>query len=107
VRAASLFDHTEHTASSSRSSAQFTFTGTQARLYGSLLPAGGNATVQVDGGPPFTIDTYQATPAQEQLLFDTGVLAAGRHTIVLRATGTHDAISTGATISLDRIDVVR
>jgi hypothetical protein len=106
AHASGLFGQTEHVASSARSSARFTFSGTQARLFGPLSPAGGIATVQVDGGTPVTIDTYQATTAQQEQLFDTGVLAAGRHTLVLRVTGTGDALSSGRSIGLDRIDVV-
>lgn len=91
---------------SARSTARFTFTGTQARLLGDLAPNGGTAAVRVDGGPPVTIDTYAPVSASQQLWFDTGALAAGRHTIEIRALGSADQLSSGTKIRLEDITVV-
>jgi hypothetical protein len=106
AHATGYFDGTAHIGSSSSSSASFTFQGTQARLYGTLSSMGGMATVQVDGDPPVTIDTYAESTSTQQLWFDTGVLPEGTHTIQIRASGAGDPLSSGTSIGLDRVDVV-
>lgn len=80
----------------------FTFSGTQAVLYGYKEKWGGIAGVSVDGGASTDLDFY----APNQLLtavYTSPSLAAGVHTVKLTVTGR----STGGsrTINVDKADV--
>jgi len=68
-------------------SATVTFTGKRAWVYGNLGPSLGIITISVDGFVVGTVDTYNATSAQAQLLYDTGEIPWGEHVIVMQITG--------------------
>lgn len=84
----------------------FRFTGTQAKIYGSMASHHGIAAISIDGGPETTVDLYRpGARAEQQLLFTSPKLSQGVHTVKVRVTGNHNAASTGVVISADRIDV--
>lgn len=84
----------------------FRFSGREARLRGPLSPNGGLVDVYVDGVYARTIDTYSATGSERRVLFDSGVLAPGVHTVKVRLDGSHDALSGGTGVAIDSVEVV-
>jgi hypothetical protein len=58
--------------------------------------------LQVDNRTPITIDLYAATRADNVRLYKSGILVAGPHTVKVTVKGTHQAASTGNTITIDR-----
>jgi hypothetical protein len=95
-----------HTTASAGRRATLRFAGREARVYGFTGPGQGYVDVFVDRRLAATVDTYSSVGKAQQVVFDTGVLAPGRHTLELRVKGTRDRLSTGAAVALDRIDVV-
>lgn len=79
----------------------FRFTGVQAELLGNTDPAHGTYAVSVDGGPETVVDAYSATRQYQQLLFSTGILDPGAHTIVLRVTGQKNPAASRAGAQID------
>lgn len=61
----------------------FKFSGTRARIYGTRGAEGGNVAVSVDGGGSETISLSGAGKNVEALLFDTGKLSEGNHTVTM------------------------
>jgi hypothetical protein len=59
------------------------FTGKQLRAYGQKDDWCGKADIYVDGVFKKTIDCYSSAVSPNQLLYDTGVLSAGNHTVKL------------------------
>lgn len=86
--------------------AEFTFTGTQAKLYGITGNWCGLAQVQVDQSAPVQIDTYSAQPQDQALLYDTGELPYGQHTVLLRVLGSKNEASSGCWIEFDKAEVL-
>ena len=86
--------------------ATFTFTGTQARLYGYREKTGGIASVSVDGGAAVDVDLYATSTALGNLV-STPVLASGTHTVTFTVSGRKAAASGSATINLDKAEVYR
>jgi len=85
---------------------QVSFTGTQVRLFGPRADLHGIAAVSIDGGPETLVDTYAAVRADNVLLWNSPVLAAGSHTLKVRVTGTNNPKSSNSYIVADRVDVV-
>lgn len=79
----------------------FRFTGVQAELLGNTDPAHGTYAFSVDGGPETIVDAYSATRQYQQLLFSTGVLPSGPHTVVLRVTGEKNPAASRAGAQID------
>ncbi|WP_435748622.1 glycoside hydrolase domain-containing protein [Microbacterium sp. PMB16] len=79
----------------------FRFTGVQAELLGNTDPAHGTYAFSVDGGPETIVDAYSATRQYQQLLFSTGVLPSGPHTVVLRVTGQKNPAASRAGAQID------
>ena len=77
------------------------FKGTSAQIYGAKASWYGYGTFSVDGATAKNVDLYSATRADQVLVFNTGTLTAGEHTVTMTATGTHDANATDSYISID------
>jgi len=90
--------------SAAGATATIRFTGTQIKIYGIVERHGGLANITVDGGPPLTIDTYVAASLNTQI-YDSGPLANGVHTAVLRNLGQHTDGSDSFAVSFDRASV--
>lgn len=81
--------------------ASFTFNGGPVTWIGYRDEWCGLAEVLLDGALRATVDTY-ATPATAQAtLYTIDGLGAGRHTLTIRAKGTHAARSAGAWVWVD------
>jgi hypothetical protein len=86
--------------------ATFTFTGNQVALHAVKDVDQGTMTVSVDGGTATTVDDYSATRNASGIVWTSGVLATGTHTVTITVTGNHNASSSGTTIALDSIDIL-
>jgi hypothetical protein len=87
-------------------SATFTFTGNEAALHAVQDVDQGKMTVSVDGGTPTTVDDYSATRDGSAIVWTSGSLAAGTHTVTITVLGQKNASSSGTTIALDSMDVI-
>ena len=88
-------------------SLQARFTGTRIRWVGPRQPAYGKADVYIDGVRVATVDQY--APASEaelqSVVFESGQLAAGPHTLRIECIGTKSPASTGVIVVLDYLEV--
>lgn len=83
--------------------AEFTFIGTGAEIYGITGNWCGVADVQIDFGAPTRIDTYTPATQAQALLFSTGELPYGEHTVTLTVVGEKNAASSGTWIEYDKV----
>ncbi|HWE62659.1 MAG TPA: glycoside hydrolase family 30 beta sandwich domain-containing protein [Chloroflexota bacterium] len=81
------------------------FRGTGIRLYGVVGPAHGIGALSIDGGRPSMVDFYAPVQAGDQLLWSSGPLAEGVHTLLLRVTGQQNPMATWNGINPDRVDI--
>jgi O-glycosyl hydrolase len=82
---------------------QVTVEGRQIGVYGAKAPIHGIGAVSIDHGPETLIDYYSPTRIDNALVWAGPVLAAGRHTVQVRVTGTKNAASTGTVVPADRV----
>ncbi len=82
------------------------FDGVGVRWLGSKGPGGGIAKINLDGVLIETVDGYAATHEQQTELFEITGLERGLHTLLIRATGTKNPLSTNTLIGVDAIDVI-
>ena len=101
-----MYAGTAHWDPSAGGTATFTFTGNEAALHAVQDIDQGQMTVSVDGGSPTTVDDYSATRDANAIVWTTGALASGTHTVTITVLGQKDAASSGTTIALDSMDVV-
>lgn len=80
-------------------------TGTGAKLYGLRGNWCGMADAQVDFGAPVRIDAYAGTTQEQALLFDTGELPYGEHTVTLTVAGEKNEASSDAWIEFDKVEL--
>ena len=92
----------DHFSSTTGSSYTFRFTGTGVALYGAKAAHHGQAIVRIDGGTAVTIDQYAAVRRDNVLVFRSGVLVTGAHTVTVTVKGTHQAAATGNVVAVDR-----
>jgi len=71
--------------------ADIPFYGTGAQVLASRNVSRGKAAIYVDGVFKEKVDLYNATPQYNQVVFDTGDLEEGMHTIRIEATGERNA----------------
>ncbi|WBU37451.1 beta-galactosidase [Homoserinibacter sp. YIM 151385] len=100
------FGGTTHYANTAGATATMTFSGKRVQLFANLSGGGGRASVSIDGGAAVTIDTYSAKYRTGRLVFDSGILGTGSHTVVVTALGTKTSASTNTWVDLDRFIVV-
>jgi hypothetical protein len=81
------------------------FAGTGVAWYGITGPAGGCASVTIDGAPAGTVDLYSATTSGVRSVFAKGGLAAGEHVLRIVTIADKAVASTGNKVWLDRIEV--
>lgn len=82
------------------------FTGTEAILRGPVGAGGGLAAVTVDGVARGRVDAYASQATANAVLFDTGALAPGAHTVTVRVQGGRNALSAGVAVALASVQVV-
>jgi len=83
------------------SAATITFTGSEIQWIAFRDPWSGVAKVSVDGVLASTVDTYSATEQDRAVVFDSGALTPGTHTLSIQVTGTRSGQSGGAWVWLD------
>lgn len=81
--------------------ASFNFTGTKAWVIGTYDPGHGIMEVWVDGEKVSDIDTYRSKRSISQILYETGDLEYGQHTVKIVIKGQKNPSSSGAYIGLD------
>ena len=82
------------------------FTGRQLRWISTKGPIYGMASVSVDGAAATTVDLYSATTSNRQILFSTGPLSYGLHTVKITCTGAKNAAATGTFVGVDASEIV-
>jgi len=92
-------------ASEANATASLTFSGTEASWIGFKGPWAGIAEVYVDGALKATVDTYSPTEQAQVMMYSTGSLPAGSHTIMVKGTGTWSSSSASAWVVVDAFDV--
>lgn len=95
----------DHWSAEAGATATWTFTGTRIALLSVRDTGNGIAAISVDGGPETTQDYYGAIRMGEQVTYVSPELPSGRHTVRVRVTGTKNASSGAAYISVDRAEV--
>lgn len=98
---ADYYDQTLHDTQTPGNSGAFTFTGTSVQWTGSTNDNHGIASVSVDGGPAVQVDTYSPQGVKQQVLFSSGHLRPGRHTITITLTSNKNAASQSSYIDVD------
>jgi hypothetical protein len=86
--------------------AGFTFTGNEAALHAVQDVDQGKMTVSVDGGTATTVDDYSANRNGSAIVWTSGALSTGTHTVTVTVLGQKNASSSGTTIALDSMDVI-
>lgn len=84
-------------------SIEFTFNGTNAVIYGLKGPWCGKMEVKVDGVSKGVIDTYAPEQQLQQVLYDTGVLSAGEHTVKIIVKASKSSASSGKWVEIDKV----
>jgi hypothetical protein len=101
----SYYSGTHTWSNTTNSYVTFSFTGAGVDYYAGVGSGGGIAAVSIDGGPEQNVDTYAASDDGNVLLWHSGPLEYGTHTLKIGVTGTKDSKSVGTWISIDRVDV--
>jgi len=102
---ASLYGGSNSWDSAANESATLAFSGTAVALYGVKDTNNGIAAVSLDGGAETMVDLYATARTYTVLIWSAGGLAAGRHSLKLRVTGSKNASSTGYYVGSDRADI--
>lgn len=87
--------------------ADIPFYGKQARLYATTASNYGKAELYVDGVLRSTIDLYSPTTQTQQLVFDTGLLPEGNHTVRVKVIRQRNELSQGFYVTYDVLKIVR
>ncbi len=103
---ASASGTTYQTTIASGSSADIAFNGKRVDLIGIKAPFLGIANVIVDGGAPIPVDCYNTTQLNNTVLWSSGELTDGRHTVRVEYTGTKNPAASNTRVSIDAFDVV-
>jgi O-glycosyl hydrolase len=98
-------DSDNHFSSNADSYATIAFYGTGYDIYSSTDNDLGIFGVSVDDSGETMIDCYSSRRENIQLLYREDNLKRGRHTITIRVTGEKNALSSAATVIVDRVDV--
>ncbi len=81
------------------------FVGTNLKYYGAKAPAHGIAAFAIDSGEEIKVDCYSGAREGSALLFDTGELQYGEHTLTIRVTGEKNSSASDIYINVDRVEV--
>ncbi len=93
-------------ANSPGASVTIPFSGTSLSWLAKKSPLYGVAQVTVDGTAVSTVDLYDANTRYRQIVWDTGKLADGLHTVRIEWTGDGNEAAAGTNISVDAFDVL-
>ena len=92
----------DHWSSQPDSYYTLTFSGTQARVYGSRANDHGIASFSVDGGAETDVDLYAASHTDNELIYATPSLLPGPHSLKVRVSGLKNANATNVIVQADR-----
>lgn len=81
------------------------FDGKQIKWCGALNNTCGTAAVYIDGEFVKNVDCYNATRVDDEVLFDSGVLDSGEHTLKVMLLNEKNAASSDRYITVDSIDI--
>ncbi len=101
----SLYGRSNSWDGTANESATLAFSGTAVALYGVKDTNNGIAAVSLDGGAETMVDLYATARTYTVLIWSAGGLAAGRHTLKVRVTGTKNVSSSGYYVGPDRADI--
>jgi murein DD-endopeptidase MepM/ murein hydrolase activator NlpD len=90
----------------SPASVTITFSGTRLDWIATQGYTQGKALVSLDGGPGVKVNLYNSTTKRQVLVWSTGTLAAGTHTVTISWTGEAGAAGGGTRVNVDAVDVV-
>lgn len=80
-----------------------TFTGTKISIEARKTPTSGISEVRIDGVLRARVDAYSATTLHRQVVFASGTLSAGTHTLKVTTTQDKSAQSSGHNLILDAL----
>ena len=86
-------------------SASVSFMGSKVELYSAKASHHGIVAVSIDNGPETNVDLYSATRQNFALVFASGNLSQGPHTIKMRVTGSKNPVATGTYAILDYVAI--
>jgi hypothetical protein len=101
----SAYQGDEHYAFTTNVTGTFRFNGTEVKIYTVRESAGGFIGYSLDGGPEVQLSNYSPTIAGNTFSYDSGVVMAGPHTLVIRVEGSHEPSSSGNAITVDKAEV--
>ena len=82
------------------------FSGTQARVYGSMGPNQNIIAYSVDGGAETDVDLYAPTPSDNVPVYVTPTLTSGAHILKVRVTGLKNSRATNLTGQSNQVQIV-
>ena len=83
-----------------------TFEGEYLALIARTGPDFGKAWVTVDGSEADYVDFYSEISHYQQVVYNTGMLEPGQHTVTFKWADMHTACSTGFAINVDAVQVL-
>jgi hypothetical protein len=89
----------------SKASLTIRFIGTAVSWIAKESPAYGEAKVTVDGGTAKTVNLYSSTTVWKHVVWSSGSLKKGAHTVVISWTGNKSSAATGTNIDVDGIKI--
>jgi lysophospholipase L1-like esterase len=84
---------------------EVTFRGDRIRLFGNKDSDNGIAAISIDGGQEVITDLFSSNPLNDALLYQSGTLGNGFHTIKVRVTGQKSTSSIGTTVDIGKLEV--
>ncbi len=91
---------------------QITFAGTGLRLYGTVNTTAGIAAISLDGGSETNVDLYNqgngfgdGSDQGGVLIWSSGTLGSGQHTLKVRVTGAKNPASNDAWVGVDHVSI--
>ncbi|MGH3116246.1 MAG: gamma-glutamyltransferase family protein [Gaiellales bacterium] len=94
-----------HTGFTADGLVEIPFTGTRARYFATKGPRSGRGDVYVDGEYQTTVDFYEPSQTIRLMVFDTGELDPGNHTIRVEVTGTGNPEADLKVITFDALGI--
>jgi C1A family cysteine protease len=88
------------------SSVTIKFSGVSLAVIAAKARSYGRMSISVDGAAAITVDLYSYTTSYKQVVWSSGILTNGTHTVKITRLGTKNSSSTGYTIDLDAVDVI-
>jgi hypothetical protein len=101
-----MYDGTANWSQTAGSTATVSFTGNEIALHAVRDVDQEIMSVSVDGSTPVDVDDYAPTRNASGIVWTSGSLASGTHTLRITVTGTRNPSSSGYNIALDSIDVI-